>query len=167
MFNITEKNYIIITDFFKNHQYAKFALKICYSLFPLLIFIGYPVLILYVLFTSPYELVRVILVPLGVFVTVTVLRKLICRQRPYEKYKTESVFGKTTKGHSMPSRHTASAFVISMAMLYVNFDFGVLSLSVSVMIMLSRVLAGVHFLSDVIVGMCISVIAGIIFFFLI
>ncbi len=167
MFNITKKNYKIITDFFKNHQYANFALKICYRFFPLIIFVSYPVLIIFLLFKMPSELIKTILVPLGVFLSVTVLRRAIDRKRPYEKYGTDSVFCKTTKGRSMPSRHTASAFIISMAMLYVNFDFGVLSLSVSVMIMLSRVFAGVHFISDVIVGMFISVISGIIFFFLI
>ena len=67
----------------------------------------------------------------------------------------------------MPSRHTASAFIISLAILYINTELGIAALSVSFLITLSRLLAGVHFIKDVLVAMLISVTIGVIFFFLI
>ena len=67
----------------------------------------------------------------------------------------------------MPSRHTASAFIISFAILYVNAGLGFAALSVSFLITLSRVLAGVHFIRDVLAAMLLSVTVGVIFFFLI
>ena len=167
MFKITEINYKKVIAFFQKYEYCALALKICYSFLPLLLFIGYPVLISYVIFCRPHDILRIILVPFGVFLLVSVLRRLINEQRPYEKYGVQSLFGKTTKGQSIPSRHTASAFIISLAMLYVSFDLGVAALSVSLMITLSRVLAGVHFIRDVLAAMLISVLAGIVFFFLI
>lgn len=167
MFKITEKNYKRIICFFQKRKYGRNALKFCYSFLPLLLFIGYPALIAYVFFSNPVDLFKIIFVPLGVFLLVTVLRKVINEQRPYEKYSTPSLFGKTTKGQSMPSRHTASAFIISLAILYVNTELGIAALSVSFLITLSRLLAGVHFIRDVLVAMLISVTIGVIFFFLI
>lgn len=166
MFIITEKNYKRIITFFKERNFACNALKFCYSFLPLLLFIVYPVLIIYVFFSNPVDLFKIILVPLGVFLLVTVLRKVINEQRPYEKYSTPSLFGKTTKGQSMPSRHTASAFIISLAVLSVNAPLGIAALSVSFLITLSRVLAGVHFIRDVLAATLLSVSIGIIFLFL-
>lgn len=120
----------------------------------------------YSLFWHKESFFKLLLVPAGVFAFVSVLRKLINEKRPYEKYGIPSVFNKTTKGQSMPSRHTASAFIIAMAILYVNFDLGVTALSVSFLIALSRILAGVHFMRDVFAGAGISILCGIIFIFL-
>jgi membrane-associated phospholipid phosphatase len=167
MFKITEKNYKRIITFFKERNFACNALKFCYRFLPLLLFIGYPALIVYVFFSNPVDLFKIILVPLGVFLLVTVLRKVINEQRPYEKYRTSSLFGKTTKGQSMPSRHTASAFIISLAIFYVNAELGIAALTVSFLITLSRVLAGVHFIRDVVVSILLSVTAGTLFFFII
>ena len=121
---------------------------------------------MYVFFARQSDIFKAVLVPLGVFVTVTVLRKLINEQRPYEKYGTQSLFNKTTSGESMPSRHTASAFVIAMTILYINFYAGIAALIIASLIALSRILAGVHYIRDVLAGALISVGAGIIFLFL-
>ncbi len=167
MFKITEKNYKRIITFFSERNFAFNALKFCYRFLPLLLFIGYPALIVYVFFSNPVDIFKIILVPLGVFLLVTVLRKVINEQRPYEKYRTPSLFGKTTKGQSMPSRHTASAFIISLAILYVNTELGIAALSVSFLITLSRILAGVHFIRDVLAAMLLSITVGVIIFFII
>ena len=167
MFKITEKNYKRIIKCFSERNFAFNALKFCYRFLPLLLFVGYPALIVYVFFSNPVDIFKIILVPLGVFLLVTVLRKVINEQRPYEKYNTPSLFGKTTKGQSMPSRHTASAFIISLAILYVNTELGIAALSVSFLITHSRVLAGVHFIRDVLAAMLLSITVGVIFFFII
>ncbi len=154
-------------QFFAKNKIFNLTLKIMYQYLPLILFIAYPILIIYVFFQKQSEIFKIILVPLGVFLFVTIFRKVINEQRPYEKYNTASLFNKTKKGESMPSRHTASAFIIAIAILYIDFDLGVTALSIASLIGLSRILAGVHFIRDVLVGMGISIIAGIIFFFLI
>lgn len=164
---MNRNKYEIITSFFKNNKAANTALKIIYKYLPLLIFILYPIGILWVFFKQSEIFFQFVLVPLGVFLMVTALRKLINEQRPYEKYGIEPVFAKNTKGKSMPSRHTASAFIISMAMLRINLYLGIGFLTVSFIIMLSRVLAGVHYVRDVFVGMTISIVIGYVFLFLI
>ena len=67
----------------------------------------------------------------------------------------------------MPSRHTASAFIIAMSFLYISTPLGIAYLIISVLIMISRVLSGVHFISDVLVGMLISLLYGWFSFFII
>lgn len=67
----------------------------------------------------------------------------------------------------MPSRHTACAFIIAMAFMYVSIPLGIAYLIISTLIMISRVLAGVHFISDVIAGMAISLLYGYFSFFII
>lgn len=165
MFKITSKNYKRTIDFFKAHKRCRIMLKIIYSYLPLLLFIGYPILIVCVFFSRPNDIFKIVLVPLGVFLLVTALRKIINAPRPYEKYGAPSVFDKKTKGQSMPSRHTASAFIISLAMVYVNHWIGAAALAVSFLIMLSRVLAGVHFVRDTLAAMCLSIFIGTLFFF--
>lgn len=153
--------------FFSENNSCKQILRVIYKFLPLLVFIGYPLLIGYVFFYKSDGFFKVVLVPLGVFLFVTALRKLINRQRPYEKYGIESVFNKNTKGQSLPSRHTASAFVIAMTFLYVNVYIGIATLIIACFIGLSRVLAGVHYVVDVLCGAGISVVFGIVFLFLI
>lgn len=166
MFKINRQIYEDITSFFKNNKAANTLLKIVYKYLPLIIFICYPIGIVWVFFKQSEIFFQFVLVPLSVFLMVTALRKLINEQRPYERYKIEPVFAKDTKGKSMPSRHTASAFIISMAMLRVNLYLGIGFLIVSFVIMISRVLSGVHYIRDVFVGMTISIVIGYVFLFL-
>lgn len=167
MFEINRKAYIKTTDFFKNNKSANLTLKLLYKFLPGLVFAAYPVMLAYLLIWQRQLFLKTLLVPACVFLLVTALRKLINEPRPYEKYGIPSVFGKTTKGQSMPSRHTASAFIIAMAMLNINFCIGTTALCIAGFIALSRILAGVHFIRDVAVGAGISILCGIIFIFLI
>ena len=66
---------------------------------------------------------------LGVFAGVTLLRVLVNETRPYERYGQPSVFHKTTKGKSFPSRHTACAFIIGMTFLFIHVPSGIAALA--------------------------------------
>lgn len=141
-------------------------LKFIYKVLPIFVFVGYPILLLYLLLTHSPKLLRCITVPLGVFVTVTLIRKFIDAQRPYEKLGITPLMAKDTKGLSFPSRHTASAAVIAMAFLYVNVPLGAAFLVVAALIGLSRICAGVHFPVDVISGYLYSVAMSCLFFYI-
>ena len=108
-----------------------------------------------------------LIVPAGVFLGITLLRIIIKEERPYVRYGVAPVFEKDSKPDSMPSRHTASAFIIAMTMLQFNMWAGILYLFIAVMISVSRVCAGVHYVRDVIVGALIAILCGIVFLFLI
>lgn len=164
---MNRKNYEKTTSFFKNNKIANAVLKFIYKVLPLAIFIAYPLLLIRVWSSGIEMFLKALLVPAGVFALVTVLRVIINEQRPYEKYGISPVFVKDTRGKSMPSRHTASAFIISMTILSINTVAGIVYLVMSCLITASRVLAGVHYIRDVVVGMIISVAIGIVFLFLI
>lgn len=167
MIVISTETYKSIVGFFKRNKPCNIVLKLCYNFLPLIMFVSYGILIVYMFFSDIKIFARITLSPLTVFTIVTFFRKIFNRPRPYEKFATTSVFGKNKKGESMPSRHTACAFIIAMAFMYVSIPLGIAYLIISTLIMISRVLAGVHFISDVIAGMAISLLYGYFSFFII
>jgi len=164
---ISTETYKSIVGFFKRNKPCNTVLKLCYNFLPLIMFASYGILIVFMFFSDIKIFARITLSPLTVFAIVTFFRKIFNRPRPYEKFATTSVFGKNKKGESMPSRHTACAFIIAMAFMYVSIPLGIAYLIISTLIMISRVLAGVHFISDVIAGMAISLLYGYFSFFII
>lgn len=167
MIVISTETYKSIVGFFKRNKPCNTVLKLCYNFLPLIMFVSYGILIVFLFFSDIKIFARITLSPLTVFAIVTFFRKIFNRPRPYEKFATTSVFGKNKKGESMPSRHTACAFIIAMAFMYVSIPLGIAYLIISAFIMISRVLAGVHFISDVIAGMAISLLYGYFSFFII
>ena len=167
MIVISTETYKSIVGFFKRNKPCNTVLKLCYNFLPLIMFVSYGILIVFMFFSDIKIFARITLSPLTVFAIATFFRKIFNRPRPYEKFATTSVFGKNKKGESMPSRHTACAFIIAMAFMYVSIPLGIAYLIISTLIMISRVLAGVHFISDVIAGMAISLLYGYFSFFII
>ena len=167
MIVISAETYKSIVGFFKRNKPCNIVLKLCYNFLPFIMFVSYGILIVFMFFSDIKIFARITLSPLTVFAIVTFFRKIFNRPRPYEKFATTSVFGKNKKGESMPSRHTACAFIIAMAFMYVSIPLGITYLIISALIMISRVLAGVHFISDVIAGMAISLLYGYFSFFII
>lgn len=167
MIIINTETYKSIVGFFKRNKPCNTVLKLCYNFLPFIMFVSYGILIVFMFFSDIKIFARITLSPLTVFAIVTFFRKIFNRPRPYEKFATTSVFGKNKKGESMPSRHTACAFIIAIAFMYVSIPLGIAYLIISALIMISRVLAGVHFISDVIAGMAISLLYGYFSFFII
>lgn len=164
---MNEKIFFWNVRLFTKHKTARYILRFVYKLLPMVMLVAYPVLLVHVYFTDLQSLPKLVLVPMHVFLGVTLLRVIIDEQRPYERFDTPSVFHKTTKGKSFPSRHTASAFIIAMAFLYVNFWWGMIAMLIALLIELSRIMAGAHYIHDVMAGMAISIVAGWIFMFII
>ncbi|MBQ1238866.1 MAG: phosphatase PAP2 family protein [Ruminococcus sp.] len=163
---MNEKIFFWNVRLFTKYKAARYILRFVYKLLPMVMLVAYPVLLVHVYFTDLQSLPKLVLVPMHVFLGVTLLRVIIDEQRPYERFDTPSVFGKTTKGKSFPSRHTASAFIIAMAFMYVDFWWGMLAMLIALLIELSRIMAGAHYIHDVLAGMAISIVAGWIFMFL-
>ena len=105
------------------------------------------------------RLLRVLLVPAVCFGTVTLLRPLIGKQRPYDRYGAPPVGSyRPGKGKSMPSRHTASAAAIAFAAMYAFpcWPVAAAMLTLSALIASLRVLSGQHDVSDVLVALALS-----------
>lgn len=112
------------------------------------------------------ELSAYILVPALGFVLLTLVRKWINQPRPYESWEIVPLLDKDSSGNSMPSRHVFSATIISMACLHANLPIGLVLLILSALLGFVRVLCGVHYPKDVLVGYACGLIWGILFFIL-
>ncbi|MBR2715502.1 MAG: phosphatase PAP2 family protein [Ruminococcus sp.] len=164
-----EEQYKFLSEYFVSTKNRSNIIKALHDVLPAIIMVSYPVQLLYLMFTTGFKnetFLKVTLVPLGVLIIVTALRYIVNAKRPYEVYDYTPAVAKSTKGKSFPSRHTASAFIIAMAFLYLDISLGVIMLILSTVIGITRVLSGVHFIKDVIGGALISIIIGLICFFI-
>ena len=103
-------------------------------------------------------------IPASGFVILSFLRKKINAPRPYEEWDIKPLLDRDSPGQSMPSRHVFSASIISMACLHASLSVGVILLILSVFLGLVRVLGGVHYPKDVLVGYICGLVWGVIFF---
>ena len=105
-----------------------------------------------------------VFIPASGFVILSLLRKKINAPRPYEVWEIVPLLDRDSPGQSMPSRHVFSATIISMACLHASLSVGVILLVFSALLGLVRVLGGVHFPKDVVVGYICGLMWGVIFF---
>ena len=105
-----------------------------------------------------------LLVPASGFVILSLIRKKINHPRPYETWDIAPLLDKDSSGQSMPSRHVFSATIISMACFHANLPVGLILLILSAFLGLVRVLGGVHYPKDVLVGYACGLMWGGLFF---
>lgn len=111
------------------------------------------------------RLVRALIVPAACFAAVTAMRPVIGKQRPYDRFGAPPVGEyKPGKGKSMPSRHTASAAAIAIAVAWlypawpVVLAMGLLCFLIAAL----RVLCGQHDVSDVAAALVLSGVISLI-----
>lgn len=104
-------------------------------------------------------LIRVLIVPAVCFLSVTALRAVINRQRPYDAFDAGPVGRyRPGKGRSMPSRHAASAAAIAFAVIHA-YPYPVIiafMLLLAALIAALRVLSGQHYPTDVLAALLLS-----------
>ena len=105
-----------------------------------------------------------VFIPASGFVILSFLRKKINAPRPYEEWDITPLLDRHSPGQSMPSRHVFSATIISMACMHASLPIGMICLTLSAFLGLVRVLGGVHYPKDVVVGYICALVWGVIFF---
>ena len=99
------------------------------------------------------------------FFVVSLMRALINSPRPYEVFdipELDAMRKNRKSGKSFPSRHVLSAFLIGILWLYFNTLYGIAAILFGLFMAIERVILGIHFPKDVIVGAVIGVLSGII-----
>ena len=145
-----KNTYIKMTAPFRENNRAAQKLELINKICTYLVFITYPVYVLYLCFTAGHMLALSIIVPLVGFIAVSVFRYIVNRPRPYEK------FDMPPHGRSFPSRHVFSAFIIAFTILICSpvasplWFTGILLAVLAAIIACVRVISGVHFISDVV-----------------
>lgn len=89
------------------------------------------------------------------------LKGLISAQRPFQKYpdRVVNLRPETSGGYSFPSGHTQmfSAFIFSLGIFKKHSKFLIIALILSILMALSRMYLGVHFLEDVLVALLLGI----------
>lgn len=165
---MNKSRYIKLYNWFENRKGAKKLLETAYKFLPFVFILAVPVILVAKgLQGIDREFVSLLVVFPCVFLGITVMRRLIKRERPYIKYNAPSVIPKNSKSYSFPSRHTASAFIIAMGGYTVCLYFGIFLTVLALTLAVTRILAGVHYISDIVFAIFFSVLFGAVFFFII
>lgn len=146
------------------HPALRKAVTWSVKLLPGIVYAAYPLLVVYLGVWHRENVLRGILVPAIGFLLVTVLRAWINAPRPYEAMGIPSITPKDTKGKSFPSRHAACGSVIAVTALFTAPALGWVLLVISLLIALSRVMAGVHYIKDVTAGWLLGAAVGLLGF---
>ncbi len=157
----------IIEEFFSKNPSRVKTLDVFKKLSTVAVYAVYIILLAYLFFTGSGKLLKAIFIPAVIFFVTTAVRSGINAPRPYERYPIKPVLYKATKGKSCPSRHSACAFAIAAACLYVSIPLGIAMLVLSAAIAVSRPVMGVHFPYDVVFGSALALIIALPAFYLI
>lgn len=154
-----------ISAFFCRHTAAHRLLRALCRILPLLCGAAYAGMLVFSLTCrSRAVFLKELLIPASLFISVTLLRRKLDFPRPYSVYPVRPLISKEKYGQSFPSRHAASAFIIAAAGFFLSVPLGAGLMAVAFLISLSRLLAGVHFLRDVLAGWGLGAVFGILFF---
>ncbi len=103
----------------------------------------------WLIYSSDPRIRTFILVPAAVYLTVKLIPILYNRRRPFAEYGLKNLV-KQRQDHSFPSTHTASSLIISMVVLNISLELGILMIVLAVITALSRIMVGVHYPTDII-----------------
>lgn len=92
------------------------------------------------------------------------LKPLIHRVRPFDMFEWIDVRVVKPSDGSFPSGHTMSSFAFATALLFVYKKWGIAAMIFSCFMGFSRLYFQVHFFTDVIAGMVLGILCGIIMF---
>lgn len=155
---MTKERYERIAAPLRRHPHAVNALKGINRVLTALCYILFPLLLLYLYAAGDARFWRCLLVPAAAFTAVSVFRAVYNAPRPYEQ-GIDALMKKKTAGHSFPSRHVFSAFIIAMAWWTVSPGIGAALLTVGVLLAVIRVVGGVHYPRDVLAGAAVGIAA--------
>lgn len=159
---IMQMSYIEMNQQFQKHKKVIVTMNqwVTYVFYML-----YPLVLMYLFLNRKELLLKSIFVPGCSFVLLSFIRKKIARKRPYDVYDFKPIIKKETKANSMPSRHVFSACLIAMVYLQINTVLGCILLLLALISAVLRVIGGVHFVSDVVIGYIAGIVCGFFLFF--
>ncbi|MCC5909735.1 MAG: phosphatase PAP2 family protein [Clostridiaceae bacterium] len=121
-------------------------------IFALIYFIGIGVLLL----RKSKQIIPFTIAPATAFIAVQFIRYIYLRPRPFVALDIESLINHAPNG-SLPSMHTVSAFVIGMAIWHLHKRLGKYVLVLAAITGLSRVMVGVHYPLDILLGALLAI----------
>lgn len=97
------------------------------------------------------------------FTMSTVLASIIGRVRPFAaSTAVQALVPPNIQSGSFPSSHTAVAFGVAFALFYIHPSIGIAAFGMAVLVALGRIMAGMHYPSDILGGILVGVLAYVI-----
>ena len=154
--------YTSINKFMWNHSFIKscvhFASKFC----PYIVAIFYSLFLLKIFLNKSGNMLVLTSEPIAVLIVTVILRIIIDRKRPSEKYDLTPIDGSRKKGRSFPSIHVALSVSIALAVLHYGPNMGLLLSTLAGTITIVRLLSGVHYITDVAASIIIAFVINMI-----
>lgn len=145
-----------INKFMYKHPFIKscvyFASKFC----PWMVAIFYSLFLLKIVIESQTGFYLLFIKPFVVLLITVLLRILIDRPRPIQKYDLKPIDDKKRIGHSFPSIHTSLAISIALTVIARGPNMGLLLSALAITITCTRLLTGVHYLTDILASILIA-----------
>lgn len=108
------------------------------------------------------EGISILLALLLSFIIVNIcLKPFVMRVRPYEINQNIKLAVDMLNDYSFPSGHASASFAAAVALCFWNKKFGILAILLASIISFSRLYLYVHYPSDVIAGIIIGIICGL------
>lgn len=158
---MTATSYQAMTAPFRRHPWLCQALRLSNTLTTVCVYGVYLFYLAFLFVQRRGQLLPAVVVPGIGFVLLSLYRSRVNAPRPYEVLNIIPIISKKTKGHSFPSRHVFSVFVIAATLGYQVWPLGVFLGIIGLLISANRVLGGVHFPKDVLVGMGLGILGGL------
>lgn len=105
---------------------------------------------------------KFVYIPLSVYTLLKVFRIIVKRKRPFLCFPNLDL--PKTKKYSFPSNHTGASFILTYTFFYFNVYLGFLSLFIAIVLGFCRIIQGLHFPLDVLVGFMIATFACVFYF---
>lgn len=151
--------------YFQNeqHSFQKQCLIVLTNTLPILVVVSYGWLLFTLFSHKDARLILSILLPLITLLSVMIIRHFIHTPRPFEKENLPPLIDHEA-GNSFPSKHAASALIISLALIAYRSFFLVPMLIITLGIGISRILCGIHDMKDILGGYLLGFVIGLFFF---
>ncbi|MBR1628209.1 MAG: phosphatase PAP2 family protein [Lachnospiraceae bacterium] len=164
---MSEEFYVHLNQYMKTHERFLGLVRLAERCISAVVFISYPLFLIWCFQYNPSDLPKTIGIPLAGFLGVSAARYFIGASRPYERYPIAALIPKNTVHKSFPSRHVFSVFMLAETYLYATTDaFALPFYAAGLVLAACRVLLGVHFISDVVVGMMVALFCGVLYYVL-
>ena len=159
---MTAEQYCAVIGWFNAHPAAKKALRLVSRGVVAAVYLLYLGMLAWLAWHRMGQFFPAAAVPAAAFIVGTLVRKVIDRPRPYTALGFTPLFPKDKPGQSMPSRHCFSAAAIAGAAWYVLPPLGLALAVLAVLIAVSRVVTGVHYVSDVLAGLAFGAVLAVV-----
>ncbi|GFI61809.1 undecaprenyl-diphosphatase BcrC [Clostridiales bacterium] len=159
------KIYLLVYSFVQSHKSLHKSIIFINSISPKVMMVLFYGLMPILAIMRDLRIIPFAAFPLAELLIVTKFRDAVDRPRPFDVLDVMPL-EKHSSGHSFPSLHCSSSFSITTALYYINPILGTIGLAVSILVAVSRLLAGVHYPSDILAGTAIGLLFGIPYIFL-